>query len=94
MQELLKVYAVYLLVLSIITFIAYGLDKRKAVKGKWRISEKILLGMSLLGGAFGGLLGMLKFRHKTTSEHWYFTLLNVLGVLAHIGLAVYLVSLV
>ena len=49
---------------------AFGLDKRKAVKGRWRISEKTLLAMCLFMGATGGWAGMKIFHHKTAK--WYF----------------------
>ena len=77
-------YAAYLILLSIITFIAYGADKRKAKKGKYRTKEKTLLTLSLLGGAFGGYPAVLVFRHKTKGEHWYFTAVNLLGLAVHI----------
>ncbi len=80
----------YLLLLSLITFICYGIDKRKAKKGKWRIKEGTLLILSLIGGATGGLLAMKKFRHKTTKEHWYFTFVNVAGIIIHLALLVFL----
>ncbi len=76
-------YLIYLLSVNLVTFILYGIDKRRARKGAWRIPEKSLLGFSLLGGAVGGLLGMQLFRHKT--QHWYFYFINVLGILLHIG---------
>ena len=47
--------------------------------GKWRIPEKALLLLSFLGGAIGGILGMLLFRHKT--KHWYFWFVNIVGLL-------------
>lgn len=94
MKELFIIYCIYLLLLSFITFCAYGIDKRKARKGKRRISEKALLSMSFFGGALGGILGMTTFRHKTTLEHWYFTFVNILGLLVHGALAVYLFTLI
>lgn len=94
MENIFIIYCAYVLLLSLITFFFYGVDKRKARKGKRRISEKTLLSMSLFGGAFGGLLGMLTFRHKTKLEHWYFTFFNVIGIIVYIGLAVYLYSLI
>ena len=45
-------------------------DKRRAQHGKWRIPEKILFLVSLLGGSIGIWAGMYLFRHKT--RHWYF----------------------
>ena len=76
-------YGAYLLLLSLITFIAYHSDKKKAEKGKYRTREKILLLLSFFGGAFGGYPAMLIFRHKTKAEHWYFTFVNILGILIH-----------
>ena len=76
-------YAGYLLLLSFITFFAYHSDKKKAEKGKYRTREKTLLLLSFFGGAFGGYPAMLIFRHKTKAEHWYFTFVNILGILIH-----------
>lgn len=55
---------------SVIGFILMGIDKAKAKKGAWRISERTLLGTAFLGGGVGVWLGMEFFRHKT--KHWYF----------------------
>lgn len=79
-------YAAYLLLLSLITFFAYRIDKKKAIKGAYRTKEKTLLGLSFFGGAFGGYPAMLIFRHKTKSEHWYFTAVNLLGIAIHTAL--------
>ena len=51
-------------ILNVFTFLAYGYDKILAINSGWRISEKTLLSLSLIGG-FGGVLGMCLFRHKT-----------------------------
>lgn len=48
-----------------ITFIVFMIDKYKARRNKWRISEANLLLLSLIGGSVGGMLSMLIFRHKT-----------------------------
>ena len=84
-QIVLLAYGGYLILLSLITFILYFVDKKKAEKKKWRIPEKVLLLSSFLGGAFGGYPAMLLFRHKTKGEHWYFTFINILGLLIHIA---------
>lgn len=55
----------YLLLASSLAFILFGLDKRRARREQWRISEATLLGLALLGGSPGALLGMYYFRHKT-----------------------------
>ena len=90
-QIVIICYAIYLVLLSIITFIAYGADKRKAKEGKYRTKEKTLLFLSFLGGAFGGFPAMLVFRHKTKGEHWYFTVVNLLGLAIHITLLLLLI---
>lgn len=84
-------YAAYLVLLSLITFIAYGVDKKKAIKGKYRTKEKTLLSLSFFGGAFGGYPAMLIFRHKTKGEHWYFTAVNLLGLAIHTTLMILLI---
>ena len=54
----------YLLLINIVTFLAFAIDKRRAVIRKWRIPEKTLLGLSIIGGSAGGLIAMNFFRHK------------------------------
>jgi uncharacterized membrane protein YsdA (DUF1294 family) len=80
----MKYYLLYLAVTSLITFFTYAADKKKAKKGKWRVSEKALLGMSFIGGATGGYLAMRIKHHKT--KHWYFHVVNILGLLWQYGL--------
>ena len=60
----------YILLINLFAFILYGIDKRKAIKHQWRISEKVLLCIAIIGGSIGALLGMILFHHKT--RHWYF----------------------
>ncbi|AZA85546.1 DUF1294 domain-containing protein [Chryseobacterium shandongense] len=55
-------------VISIVTFIIFGIDKRKAVKHQRRIPESTLLSLTFLGGTIGALLGMLIFRHKISKR--------------------------
>lgn len=55
----------YLVIINVVAFIVMGVDKRKAKKHKWRIQEKTLFGLVLVGGSIGGILGMQIFRHKT-----------------------------
>ena len=87
----LIIYGAYLILMSLITFILYHSDKKKAEKGKMRIPEKVLLLFSFFGGAFGGYPAMLIFRHKTKGEHWYFTAVNLLGLAIHITLIILLI---
>lgn len=64
--------AVYFICINIITFIIYGIDKRRARQHRWRISEATLILLAMLGGSVGALTGMRCFRHKT--RHWKFTI--------------------
>jgi uncharacterized membrane protein YsdA (DUF1294 family) len=57
--------ALYALVINTIGFFLMAIDKQKAKKGKWRISESTIWLVSLIGGAVGTMLGMQMFRHKT-----------------------------
>jgi uncharacterized membrane protein YsdA (DUF1294 family) len=77
----------YLAAVNLVTFTVYGVDKAKARRGAWRVSEKTLFLLPLLGGSVGALLGMLVFRHKT--KHWYFAWGIPLILLAQIALAVW-----
>ena len=54
-----------------IAFLAYGIDKKRAVRNQWRISEKALLGMAALGGSIGALAGMKIFHHKTRKAKFF-----------------------
>ena len=81
----------YVLCLSVVGFAAMGLDKRRAVKGKWRISEKSLLLIAFLGGGIGSYLGMRHYRHKT--KHLSFRLLLPILAFADLLLLYYLISL-
>jgi len=78
----------YYLIINIAAFIIYGYDKFSAKRGGWRTPESVLLGLSLLGGAFGGLLAMLLFRHKT--RHTVFWIVNLAGCAVHLYLIVFL----
>lgn len=65
---------IYLLVINIIAFIVYGVDKWKAQRNRWRTSEKMLLFLAIIGGSVGALVGMYTFHHKTLHKKF------VLGV--------------
>ncbi|WP_294291896.1 DUF1294 domain-containing protein [Pseudobutyrivibrio sp.] len=62
----------FYLFINLLTFIVFGIDKIKAILGKWRIKEIYLLGLCLLGGSAGGLLAMDIFNHKVKSSHFMF----------------------
>lgn len=61
----LAVLWIAFLVMNLISFILYGVDKRRAKKGQWRIPERKLLGATWLLGGVGAYAGMQLFRHKT-----------------------------
>ena len=73
---------IYLIIINVLAFAMYGIDKRKAVKGRWRISEAALLTVAALGGSLGSLLAMELFRHKT--KHKKFTIGVRLLLVLHI----------
>ena len=79
-------YGAFIFLMSMIAFILYGVDKRKAKKEMWRIPEAVLLNFGFFGGAIGALLGMKMFRHKT--KHWYFWFFNYFGLLWQISLPI------
>ena len=64
---------IYWAMINVIAFIVYGIDKRKAIKDEWRISEKALIGLAAIGGGAGALLGMRIWHHKT--RKWKFRIL-------------------
>lgn len=68
----MKYFLYYLLIINAVAFLLMMIDKHKAKKRKWRISEATLMGTALLGGSIGAWFGMQVFRHKT--KHRKFTL--------------------
>lgn len=72
MPELYYLFLFYLLTANLIGFALMGLDKSRARRHLWRVSEKTLFLAAILGGSAGTLAGMYVFRHKT--KHWYFVL--------------------
>lgn len=65
MNTLHSCLAYYLLFINAMAFIVYGIDKYKAKKAKWRISEATLLLLAVFGGSVGAWLGMKVWHHKT-----------------------------
>ena len=65
MEDIVKYFIIYLIIINAISFIAMYLDKRKARYGKWRIPEQSLFILALIGGSIGAIIGMYTFRHKT-----------------------------
>lgn len=62
---------VYLIIINIISVVFFGIDKMKAEKKRWRISENTLIILGLLGGSTGILIGMVMFKHKLSKKKFY-----------------------
>ena len=78
----------YLIVINVVTFLVYGIDKLKAKQGSWRISEATLLLLAVIGGSIGAMLGMKVWHHKTMHKKFKYGLPLIL--LAQIAL-IYLI---
>lgn len=87
----MKLFAIYLVVMNVLGVAVMWSDKRRARLHRWRIPEKVLFGVSLLGGSAGTWAGMYLFRHKT--KHWYFVVGMPLILVCQAALAIYLVHL-
>ena len=68
---MLKVAIGYLIIINVIAFLAYGIDKYKAKREQWRIPEATLIGLAVIGGSVGALLGMRVFHHKTKKPKFF-----------------------
>ena len=80
---------IYFVCINIIGFLAMWIDKRKAQKRAWRISEQALFYITLLGGGIGTITGMYMFRHKTKKLR--FTIGLPVILISEIILVVYVV---
>lgn len=68
---MIRYFILYLILINAAAFILYGIDKKRAREGRWRIPEKILFGMAVIGGGAGALAGMSFFHHKTRKPRFY-----------------------
>ena len=80
----------YLLAVNIATFFLYGIDKYKAKKNKWRISEATLLTMAAIGGSIGAWAGMRLWHHKTMHKKFKYGIPVI--IILQVALAVYLLT--
>ena len=71
---------IYLIAINVVTFFLYGMDKWKAKRSKWRISEATLLGVAVIGGSIGAWLGMKVWHHKTMHKKFKYGLPLILIV--------------
>ena len=88
MNTLHSYLAYYLLAINTVAFIVYGIDKYKAKKAKWRISEATLLLLAVLGGSIGAWMGMKVWHHKTMHKKFKYGIPAIL--LIQIALIAYL----
>ena len=70
----------YLAVINVITFIVYGIDKLKAKKGKWRITEATLLLLAIVGGIIGALCGIKAWHHKTRHKKFKYGIPLIIAI--------------
>ena len=78
----------YLFVINTLTFLLYGIDKYKAKKNQWRISEATLLMMAVFGGSIGAWIGMRLWHHKTKHKKFKYGIPVI--IIIQVGLVVYL----
>ena len=71
-KDMQQMIIIYLVVINVVTFFMYGIDKWKARKAKWRIREAALLGLAVLGGSVGAWLGMRVWHHKTLHKKFIY----------------------
>lgn len=68
----MKILILYFVLINLVAWGLMGVDKHRAQKHEWRIPERTLFVVALLGGSLGAVLGMYLWRHKT--KHWYFVI--------------------
>ena len=86
--QLLKILLAYLIVVNVLTFFMFGIDKWKAKRHQWRIPEATLLGLAVVGGSIGAWLGMKAWHHKTLHKKFQYGIPLIL--LAQVALVCYL----
>ena len=67
-----SIFNIYIIIINIISFLIYAIDKIKSIKHEYRVPENVLLILSLFGGAIGSLLSMMLFHHKTRKVKFLF----------------------
>lgn len=84
MNKVCMILCLYLVIINIIAFLLFGIDKRKAKKNKWRIPESTLLMFAVAGGSIGSYCGMKQWHHKTLHKKfsWGIPLIIILQISA------------
>ena len=75
-----QIILIYLIAINVVAFFLYGIDKWKAKRSKWRISEATLLGLAVIGGSIGAWLGMKVWHHKTMHKKFKYGIPLILVV--------------
>lgn len=85
----MKFFLIYLLIINAVGFLIMLVDKRKAVRGLWRIPEATLVTIAAIGGSLGSLAGMRTFHHKTRKPKFYIGIPLILAVQIIGGIWIY-----
>ena len=89
---MMNIILYYLLAVNIATFLLYGIDKYKAKKNQWRISEATLLTMAAIGGSIGAWAGMRLWHHKTMHKKFKYGIPVI--IIMQIALVAYLHTII
>ena len=85
-----EIVVIYLVVINVVAFVVYGVDKYKAKRGRWRTPEATLLGLAAIGGSIGAWLGMRVWHHKTMHKKFQYGVPLIL--IAQIALVVFILQ--
>ncbi|MBN1043048.1 UNVERIFIED_ORG: hypothetical protein B2H98_16865 [Clostridium botulinum] len=89
---MIKIVLIYLFFINFIGFSIMLVDKKRAIHKEWRVPEKTLIGISIIGGSIGMILGMFTFRHKT--KHLKFLLGIPVIIIIQFYIVIYLCNYV
>lgn len=92
MTPIVLIYLAWLLIINVVTAVAYRNDKLAAQQGKWRIKEQTLFTLNAVGGVIGAWLVFFGMRHKT--KHQSFWIVQSASTVLHLALLVGLVFFV
>ncbi len=87
---IIELILIYIAAVNVIAFFLFGIDKWKARRAKWRISESTLLGVAVIGGSIGAWMGMKVWHHKTLHKKFRYGIPLIL--LAQTAVALYLLK--
>lgn len=87
-MEINEVFLYYFLAVNLIAFVVYGVDKQRAIKNKWRISESTLIWLAVIGGSIGAMTGMKMWHHKTKHRKFKYGVPAIF--IAQIAVAIFL----